>query len=438
MPLHIADEDRTSRREEGSSSAVRGGTPLLGQLAQPETLLLRVEGRRDVLIDRPVFSIGKAPTCDLVLDDQYVSSMHCEIVLGGRGVFIRDLGSKNGTRVGGRLCSMAELAPGMLISLGRVPIRVLALDAKTIDDGTGIIGASEKMAALRNRLALVGATETRVLLLGENGTGKEIAARALHRRSRRRDRPLIVANCATLTRDLIESALFGHVRGAFTGATSSAEGYFAEADGGTLFLDEIGDLPIDLQPKLLRALEQGTFRPVGAREDRHVDVRVISATNRDLMAMIRAGTYREDLYYRLAQFEVRTPSLRECSEDVPLLAAHFLDGVADAHGYKGIHPEAELILTSYAWPGNVRELRNVILSAVLEAGDVIEARHLPEGLQKLSSMDRSGRRDAIDRAFVAAKLAEAGGNQTRAAQLAGMKKATFCRWVHRHGLVTGR
>jgi DNA-binding NtrC family response regulator len=242
-----------------------------------------------------------------------------------------------------------------------------------------ILGTAETTSALRETIRQVAPSEATVLLLGENGTGKEIAARAIHRGSARSSRPLIVVNCAAIPEALFESELFGHVRGAFTGATEAHRGKFQQADGGTLFLDEIGETPKSAQPKLLRALESGDVETVGGRGPERVDVRLIAATNRDLAAAVAAGEFRPDLYYRLAVVPVRLPSLRERAGDIPILAAHFLDAACRKNRVKPkrLDPAAVARLSRHAWPGNVRELRNAMERlAILVPDGTVVASHL--------------------------------------------------------------
>ena len=237
--------------------------------------------------------------------------------------------------------------------------------------GGRILGRSDRMRRTIRQVRRVAPTDATVLLTGESGTGKELFARAIHETSRRAEGPLVRVNCAAVPTDLVESEFFGHEEGAFTGATRTREGRFDLADGGTILLDEVGELPLELQPKLLRALEEGEFEPVGSSETRRVDVRVIGATNRDLESAVRGGRFREDLYYRLAVFPVELPPLRERGDDVVLLARAFADEFAGRYGRPSPTLDADdrRALRSYRWPGNVRELRNVIERAVITARD---------------------------------------------------------------------
>ncbi|HEU5283402.1 MAG TPA: sigma 54-interacting transcriptional regulator, partial [Burkholderiales bacterium] len=237
-------------------------------------------------------------------------------------------------------------------------------------DFRGIVGRSPALLAVLRDVRLVAVTDTTVLVTGESGTGKELIARAIHESSGRRERPMVRVNCAAMPASLMESELFGHERGAFTGATARREGRFALADGGSIFLDEIGELPLELQAKLLRVLQEGEFEPVGTSRTRKVDVRVIAATNRDLEDEVRAGRFREDLYYRLNVFPVRVPALRERLDDIPPLVEAFLERLAKRLGRSFDAPDGEALrcLRAHTWPGNVRELQNVAERAAISAG----------------------------------------------------------------------
>ncbi|MDZ4064787.1 MAG: sigma 54-interacting transcriptional regulator, partial [Coriobacteriia bacterium] len=244
---------------------------------------------------------------------------------------------------------------------------VLLEGLREIFDVSGILGWSPPMRAVMDDVRRVASTNSTVLLLGESGTGKELFARAVHNISERARGPLIKLNCASIPAHLVESELFGHEKGAFTGAVAARRGRFSMADGGTIFLDEVGELPLDLQAKLLRVLQEGEFEPVGGTKTVRVNVRVVAATNRDLEAMVRDGAFREDLFYRLCVFPVQIPPLRERGEDIVVLAEAFLDECARRMGREmdRLSLEQRSRLTSYRWPGNVRELRNVIERAVI-------------------------------------------------------------------------
>ena len=298
-----------------------------------------------------------------------------------------------------------------------------------------ILGHAEATRTLRQTLARVAASEAPVLLLGENGTGKELAARAIHSGSARARKPLVIVNCAAIPESLFESELFGHVRGAFTGATEAHRGKFQQADGGTLFLDEIGETPSRLQPKLLRALESGDVETVGGRGPERVDVRLIAATNRDLQAEISAGRFRPDLYYRIAVVPVQLPPLRERADDIPVLAKHFLDAACRKNRAKPkqLDPLAIATLTRHRWPGNVRELRNAMERvAILVASDVVDASHLAfleAGPSAVGPLDEGGPKDLAsmmerhERALVLAALLRNRWKMTKTADELGLERS---------------
>jgi transcriptional regulator with GAF, ATPase, and Fis domain len=258
----------------------------------------------------------------------------------------------------------------------RAVITCLEDEIRTGHDFHEIVGRSPALAKLLDQLALVASTDSTVLVLGETGTGKELVARAIHDRSPRRERPLVKVNCAALPRELVESELFGHEKGAFTGATQQRRGRFELADGGTIFLDEVGELPLEAQAKLLRVLQEQEFERVGGTRARRTDVRVIAATNRDLGSRAAAGEFRPDLYYRLNVFPVTVPALRERRQDIPLLIGHFVAKAARKLGkpFDGVAPAFLERATAYDWPGNVRELENVVeRAAILARGPLLES-----------------------------------------------------------------
>lgn len=249
-----------------------------------------------------------------------------------------------------------------------------------------LVWRSEAMSKVMKQVERVAASETRVCILGETGSGKELVARALHERSQRRDGPFITLNCAAVPAELVESELFGHEKGAFTGAAARHTGKFEQAEGGTLFLDEIGDMPANMQAKLLRVLEEGEIERVGGDKPVHVDVRVIVATHRDLEQLVRDGKFRQDLYHRVVVFSLQLPPLRERNEDIPLLAEHFARqlAAANAWGEAKFEPEALILLRQYSWPGNVRELRNAVERLLLFASDgIVDAAMVRSGLPQL-------------------------------------------------------
>src|SRR3954451_20251514 len=319
-----------------------------------------------------------------------------------------------------------------------------------VDRRLAMVGESYLMQQLREQIAMAAPTNGRVLIFGENGTGKELVARSVHSLSRRRGGPFIEVNCAAIPEELIESELFGHMKGAFTGATSDRRGKFELADGGTLFLDEIGDMSVKTQAKVLRALQEQVVEPVGGASSVRVDVRVIAATNKDLPTEIRGGRFREDLYFRLNVIPIFVPPLRDRDQDVPLLAEHFMGEFAREYGRrpKRLDPGAAAGLRSYRWPGNVRELRNVIERLmIMVPGDTITLADLeflegmsmaaaePEGAPTLSLHDA---RERFEREFILRALAAQQGNISRTAEILGVERSNLYRKMRAFGIVPAR
>jgi len=323
-------------------------------------------------IEAPVIRIGARKGNDLPLTDSKVSGIHCEIRLDERGYVLRDLDSTNGTFVAGYRLGEVYIPPGTTIALGSSKVRFeplgqsVEIELSTHDRLVGMVGRSVKMRELFARVEKLASTDATVLISGETGTGKELVAEALHELSPRKSGPFVVLDCSSIPENLIESELFGHEKGAFTGATSSYAGAFERASGGTLFLDEIGEMPLQLQPKLLRVLEDHKVRRVGGSKTVDVDIRVVAASNRDLGVEVNRGRFREDLYYRLAVARVLVPPLRERKEDVPVLIDHFLSIIPGA-STTTLERETVELMQKHDWPGNVRELRNVIERAALLA-----------------------------------------------------------------------
>jgi DNA-binding NtrC family response regulator len=301
------------------------------------------------------------------------------------------------------------------------------------DDFTDLIGTSRAMQCVVNDVRAIADTDASVLLLGESGTGKELVARAVHRTSHRRDGPFVPVNCSAIPEPLLESELFGHVKGAFTGADRPRRGLFAEATTGTLFLDEIADMPLRLQAKLLRVLQDKVIRPVGGGSEIQLDFRVVAATNRDLAARVQEATFREDLYYRLAVMPIRLPALRERPEDIPLLARHFLTTLAADGGClaDGFTDDAERALVEHSWPGNVRELQNAVeRAATLARGPLIAAADLSldTGTAGMTGSQIRPTIDAVTRRYVEQILTETNGDKSRAARILGVSVRTLQRW----------
>ena len=331
-------------------------------------------GEQAVLRDSSV-TVGSAPGCELVLSDRTVSRRHITASLENHQVVVRDLSSTNGSFTHGSRFKEITIGYGAELKLGKTVLKFLPQEevlepTESSEEHFGqLLGRDTKMRRLFGLLRDIAPSDTTVLIEGETGTGKELIAEEIHQHSRRASGPFVVFDCGAVPRDLIESTLFGHVKGAFTGAISDRKGAFAEAHGGTIFLDEIGELGLDLQPALLRALDKRAVRRVGGNAYEQIDVRVIAATNRDLREEVARKNFREDLFYRLAVLRVHLPPLRERGRDIDLLTEHFVRQFAP-HRTLALAPSEIQRLRSYAWPGNVRELRNVIERAcVLSKGE---------------------------------------------------------------------
>jgi DNA-binding NtrC family response regulator len=364
------DRERAADGEtlrQGSSStesriaAARGANTSAIEL---EVVAGRELGKR-VVRDRLPIVIGSSQDADLRLTDGYVSRRHCKLLEGDDGsIVLCDMDSRNGTFANGVRVFQVALQSGAEVQVGKTRIRiaygpgVAANTTLTIRRFGELVGASAAMSSAFEALRRVASTNLTCLLLGETGTGKELAARAIHANGRRPKGPFIVIDCGAISENLIEDKLFGHDRGAFTGAVKEAPGAFEEATGGTVFLDEIGELPLALQPKLLRVLERREIVRLGSHSAVSVDVRVLAATHRDLPVLAAQGKFRQDLYYRLAETSVWLPPLRDRAEDIPFLARHILEQGDEPPPF--FAPEAFVALQKHPWPGNVRELRNVL------------------------------------------------------------------------------
>jgi DNA-binding NtrC family response regulator len=393
-------------------------------------------------------AIGSHPSNDLVIDDGTVSRFHCELAIAGNRVRVRDLGSRNGVTVAGVQIAEGSITGGVTLILGHSTIQVdleeshaeiAASDRKSFGS---IVGASPPMRELFSQIEKIAASDATVLVEGETGTGKEGVAEAIHEASARAKGPFVVVDCSAIPANLLESELFGHEAGAFTGANERRVGAFETASGGTIFLDEIGELPADLQPKLLRVLESREIRRVGAQKTIKCDLRIVSATHRDLRGAVNAGSFRADLYYRLAVVKLELPPLRERTGDMPLLVEHLLRkiGATGKTLEELTAPEFVAALAAAPWPGNVRELRNH-----LEQCAVFGERRLPgtpETPHPATQVDASlpyevARKQAIDefeRAYVTALLQRTGDNVAAAAREAGVNRAYLHRLLRRHGI----
>jgi two-component system, NtrC family, response regulator GlrR len=431
----------TIRREARAASVARQRYRLsIERGAGPATELVSSE-------DRVI--IGRSPQADLVIDDEFVSRIHCEIVAEAEGFILRDLGSKNGTRSAGMLIREISLPSEARISIGDSEVAFALLggadELKLHPESRfgRLLGETNSMRAVFARLSRVASRDITLLLEGESGTGKELAAEAVHEASARRGKPFVVVDCGSIPRTLLEAELFGHERGAYTGASHSRLGAFVNADGGTIFLDEVGELDSDLQPRLLGVLERREVKPIGASQPIPVNVRVIAATNRDLRREANRGAFREDLYYRLAVATVRLPPLREHVSDVPLLVRHFLEQHSRKDGVE-YHLDEEFLqrLMQRAWPGNVRELRNAVEQVVAFGIEEVALVETPEQaaapLEVPFKLAKAQLVERFEREYLTAVLAQFRGNITAAANAAELDRVHFLRLLDRHGLRKSR
>ncbi len=420
------------------------------------------------LVDHDVLKIGSLKDSQVILNDSSVSRNHAEIRRTPEGVLLADTGSTNGTFVGPIRVKEVFLTPETTFRVGQTELiftpadEVIEITPSEKNQLDAMVGNATSLREVFSIIERVAPTDLTVLLMGETGTGKELACRALHNLSHRKKGLLRVFDCGAAPSTLIEAELFGHEKGAFTGATQSREGVFEQADGGTLFLDEIGELPLELQPKLLRVLEQREVRRVGSGRIRSVDVRVVAATNRKLRDEVEAGRFREDLYFRLAVVEVELPPLRERLEDLPLLVSHLLKRSSARFGgrvVKGASDDVLALFQAYRWPGNVRELNNVLERAVpFTDDDTISLDALPEALRgagggasaggtpakgmvaaaSVADLPFKDAKDqliqAFERQYLVDLIERHGGNVSRAARAADMDRKSITRLLKKHGI----
>ncbi|HEY5948863.1 MAG TPA: sigma 54-interacting transcriptional regulator [Kofleriaceae bacterium] len=413
--------------------------------------VLGQDGARVALGARPI-TVGAHGSCDLILNDPQVSRRHAEIAIVPEGIRIKDLGSTNGTWWQGSKVGEVVVPAGATVQFGGTPVRISAADAPSLppsdrDHFGAMAGKSVAMRELFAVLEMASPSDATVLIEGESGTGKELAARAIHEASARKAGPFVVVDCSAITEALLDSHLFGHVKGAFTGADRERKGAFVEASGGTLFLDELGELPLAAQAKLLRALEAQTVQPVGADRPVKVDTRVVAATHRDLSRMVAAKEFRFDLFYRLAVVHVALPPLRDRLEDLPhLIQTFYQRRGADPGPIDGDNLER---LRRYAWPGNVRELRNALerawaLSPSAAFRDLrlwLDTSAAPPQSSELVDTSLGFKEakerwnDQFERRYVSLVFAAAQNNVTRAAEHAGLSRRHFRELLYKHGIV---
>lgn len=417
-PLRLWAEAPTYSRQSTSSLPKSPGDPPPLALTLPHERLL---------LDRGPLYLGTDASNQIVMDSRFASGVHAELFVRDRHWWVRDLGSKNGTFVDEVRVMEAELTGAATLRIGdqRVGLEAPADDLSA----ELLIGDSLAMRRLRATLQRVAPNAAPVLLLGESGTGKELLAHALHSLSRRSG-PFIAVNCGALTGTLFESELFGHARGAYTGAADDRPGAFASAAGGTLFLDEIGELPLPLQPKLLRALEGNQVRALGNDATRVLDVRVIAATHHSLEAAVNAGAFRADLYHRLSVLTITAPPLRDRGDDIDVLSDHFLSTLAAPERRYTLTDDARAALRRHPFTGNVRELKNALMRGmVLAEGDLICREAL--GLVTLGAESTL---DATERSAMVRVLFETGGDRSMAARRLGVSRSSLYRKLERHGI----
>jgi DNA-binding NtrC family response regulator len=389
--------------------------------------------------------IGRRPGCHLVLDDRRVSATHCEVVATERGVRVRDLGSSNGTYLGEYRIVEALLTKPCTLRCGDTRLEfhpskgVERLAASKSEKFGPLVGATPVMRALFERLRMLAPTTVSVLVEGQTGTGKELVAQAIHEKSDRAAKPFVVVDCGAIPAGLAEATLFGHEKGAFTGAMSRRLSPFVEASGGTIFLDELGELPLDVQPKLLRVLAEQRVKSVGASAYAPVNVRVIAATRRDLLEEINKGAFRDDLYFRIAQERITVPSLAERTDDLAPLVQRLMEVAGRLTAYKRITPESFDRLERHDWPGNVRELRNLVsvalayvkggpidLGAHLSARAASESKAASKGLARRIDIHRNyaQSRGEHDRLYFKALYDDTKGNLSEMARRADISRET--------------
>ena len=441
------------------------GRPTTIHLRKCKLVLTEGPRAREWTFDQGAISIGAMEDNDLVLHDETVSRYHCRIVQEANSYVLVDLGSTNGTFINRVRIKEGYLKPGCNIGLGQTELKFTTADEKveivpSRKDHCGeMIGKHPRMREIYAIIEKIAPTNTTVVIEGDTGTGKEVVAQTIHKLSSRAQGPLMVFDCGAVPENLLESELFGHEKGSFTGAIMTRQGIFEMAHGGSLFLDELGELSLDLQPKLLRALEQREIRRVGSNKPIKVDVRVIAATNRNLEEEVRAGRFRQDLFYRLSVVRLFLPPLRDRVEDIPLLVRHFLRTASYAKSPDGsprvttVSREALDLLCAYSWPGNVRELVNVVERACSFCdGDTINPGDLPEQVREAQTLGAT--RDlptgeytfkeakerwvsSFERDYIVNLLRKNGGNISHAAREADIDRKYFRKLMRKYGIEAG-
>lgn len=414
---------------------------------------------KDFILSQPIIRVGTKKDNEIMLKDETMSRVHFEIHKMKDGYVLKDAESLNGTLINGVRVREAYLSAGSIIRAGKTELKFASMD-ETFDitpskktKFLNLIGGSVAMRRIYTIIEKVAPTDVTILIEGESGTGKELIAAAIHEKSKRNKKSFVVFDCSAVAENLIESELFGHEKGSFTGAIGMRQGAFELADGGTIFLDEIGELTIDLQPKLLRALEQRSVKRVGGDRHLSVDVRVVAATNRNLEAEVKKENFREDLFYRLNVVPIYLPPLRKRKEDIPMLIEHFIEEHNAANKDRpvaGIDQGAMDALMSYDWPGNVRELRNTVSRMIsfmekdrITLEDVPERVRIPVAKAELDIREDLGFKEAKDqwiasfeRQYLAEVLKKNNNNISAAAKEAGIDRKSVQRLVRKYNLKT--
>ncbi len=415
---------------------------------------------KEFTLTQPVIHVGTKKDNEIVLKDETMSRIHFEIHQTKSGYLLRDSESLNGTFINGVRVKEAFLLSGASIRAGKTEMKFLPMD-ETFEilpskktKFANLIGGSTTMRRIYTIIEKIAPTDATVIVEGESGTGKELIASAIHEKSKRNKRPFVVFDCSAVAENLIESELFGHEKGSFTGATSMRHGAFELADGGTIFLDEIGELSLDLQPKLLRVLESRTIKRVGGDRPINVDVRVVAATNRNLEAEVKKGNFREDLFYRLNVVPIYLPPLRKRKDDIPMLIDSFIEEANKVNLEKtveGVQAGAMEILMSYDWPGNVRELKNSISRMLsfmdgtkITAEDIPERIRLPIAKAELDIRDDLGFKDAkeqwiasFEKQYLIEALKRNHYNISAAAKEAGIDRKSVQRLIRKYNIQVG-
>ena len=437
----------------------REGTPATVNLRRCKLVVIKGSQRgTELVIGGDTFRVGKAPENDLALTDETVSRVHFEIVRDAKGYLVRDMKSTNGTFLDGAEVKEAYLRSGSVIAAGSVELKFTPFDERieilpSEKEQLGeMVGKSHAMREIFGLVERIAPTDATVLIEGETGTGKDMIARTLHLLSPRHEAPFVVVDCGAVAGTLIESELFGHEKGAFTGAVTARQGAFELASGGTVFLDELGELSLDLQPKLLRVLEQRELRRVGGTKTIKVDLRVIAATRKDLRSEVEKGKFREDLYFRLNVVPITAPPLRERREDIPLLIDAMLGKLGPTGGVE-LGESTRAALMAHDWPGNVRELRNVIeralalgtdpgqLVAPLGPGEVGKGAQLRDGIEfepGVSFRDTKEKwNELFERRYLTWLIKRADGNISKAARDADMDRKYLHKLLRKYGITAG-